>query len=74
MLTSSIIYDERNSNFSLNVIVSFGIIPCLHSDSRMLDVWKIVITNTTISDWGWSKHSSHKQSAKYNLNVFLVEL
>ena len=35
MLISSIIEVERNSNSSLNIIMSIGPTPCLHFDTRM---------------------------------------
>ena len=36
MSISSIIDVEKNSNYSLNVIISIGPISCLHFDTRML--------------------------------------
>ena len=43
MLISSIIDVERNSNYSFNVIITIGPVPCFHSDTWMLYIWKLII-------------------------------
>ena len=70
MLTNSIIYVERNYNSLLNVIISFGPIPFFLFFTRMLYIWKVVISKTTVSECGWSIIGSHKLSSNSNLNAF----
>ena len=70
MLNIYIINVERNSSYSLNVIISLGPITCFHFVNIMLYMWKVIITNTNISDWGWSINGSHKWSANSNLHAF----
>ena len=43
MLTSSISDILRNSNYSLNLIISLGPIPCLHFVTRIIYIWKVMI-------------------------------
>ena len=52
MLTIYIIDVEINSNCALNVIISLGPIPCFHLVTRILYMRKLMIQNTTLSDWG----------------------
>ena len=70
MLTSSIIDIERNSNSSLNIIISLGPIPCFHYVTKMLYIWKVIISKTKMSDCGWSRNGSHKWSSNSNLHPF----
>ena len=70
ILTSSIIDIETNSNYSLNVIISIGPITCSHFYIILLYMLKAVITNTTISDWSWSRNGSHKWSTNSYLHAF----
>ena len=67
---SSTIDVERNSNYSLNAIISFGNIQCFHFFYRMLYMWKIIISDTKMSDWGWSINGNHKLSSNHNINAF----
>ena len=43
MLTSYIMYTERNSNPSFNIVISLGTIPCFNFVTRMLYIWKSMI-------------------------------
>ena len=70
ILKFSIIDTERNSYSELNVSISLGPIPCFHFVTTMLYTWEVIITNTTMSDWGWPRNGSHKWSANSNLHAF----
>ena len=70
ILTSYIIDVEIISNYSLNVIISSGPIPCFRVVSIMLYIWRVIISINTISDFGWSRNGSHKLFANKNLHAF----
>ena len=70
MLTSSIIDFERNYNSTLYVIISLGTIPGFYFVTIILYMWKVIIANNTMSDWGGSINGSHKWSANYDLHDF----
>ena len=73
MLTSSIIYVERNYNSSLNVIISLGPIPCFNFVTRMLYIRKLIIKKTKMYDCGWSINGCQKWSTKYETIRILEE-
>ena len=72
--TSSIIDAELSSNYSLNDSISLRPITCLHFCTKMLYIWKVIITENKMSDCILSRDGIHKRSTDSNLHAFLVEL
>ena len=68
MLTSSKINEERNSNYSLNVIISLGTITSFYFVTILLYILKVNLAKTAMSEWGWSRNGSHKWSTNPNLH------
>ena len=60
MLTISIIDVERDYNYSLNIILSLGPIPCFHFVTRMLYIRKVIISKNKMYDCGWKINVSQK--------------
>ena len=60
MLTISIIDVERDYNYSLNIILSLGPIPCFHFVTRMLYIRKVIISKNKMHDCGWKINVSQK--------------
>ena len=61
---------ERVFNSSLNLIISLVPILCFYFFTRMLYMLKLIIENTKMSDWGWSRNGSHTWSTYSNLYTF----
>ena len=71
ILTSFTTDVEINCNYSLNAIISLEPIPCFHFVTIMLYMWRVIIGNTTMSDWGWWRNYIHKWSVNSVLHSFL---
>ena len=70
MITNYIIDVEINYNYSLNVIIPLGSIPCFHFNTITVYIWKLVIARNKNPYCGWLRNVSHKWSANSSLHAF----